>query len=225
MNEVSRREMEREENEMAMEMDTKDDYESTRHEQQQDNRLLPCPSGTRLVTMIHQYAQLHEEAAAVSSVTTEEKQRQLREASVWRLVSALWGSPSNSVGVETNHTNNTMHDITNAPALKELYDGDDDNDGNDGDEDSRSTLRRTRLYRRRLAVVAWLRETMDQSMSLATTAWDALSRLDVMSACDISLRKKNYKLASLITQSTGRQNFRTSKKFIISFFFFQISST
>ena len=204
MNETSRREMEREENEMAMEMDTKDDYESTRHEQQQqDNRLLPCPSGTRLVTMIHQYAQLHEEAAAVSSVTTEERQRQLREASVWRLVSALWGSPSNSVGVETTHTNNTMHDITNAPALKELYDGGHYNDGNDGDEDSRSTLRRTRLYRRRLAVVAWLRETMDQSMSPATTAWDALSRLDVMSACDISLRKKNYKLASLITQSTG----------------------
>ena len=203
MNEASRREMEREENEMAMEMDTKDDYESTQHEQQQDNRLLPCPSGTRLVTMIHQYAQLHEEAAAVSSVTTEERQRQLREASVWRLVSALWGSPSNSVGVETTNNHNTMHDITNAPALKELYDGGHYSDGNDGDEDSRSTLHRTRLYRRRLAVVAWLRETMDQSMSPATTAWDALSRLDVMSACDISMDKKNYKLASLITQSTG----------------------
>jgi nuclear pore complex protein Nup98-Nup96 len=89
-----------------------------------------------------------------------------------------------------------------APARIDLY----------GGNRSTNEEHRTRLFRRRLAVVAWLRETMSETMrdDPATTAWDALTRLDVMGACQIAMEQKNMKLASLLSQSTGRQGLRSA---------------
>jgi hypothetical protein len=180
---------------MDMDMDTKNDEEQRQRQNRKKHRqLLPNPSGARLIAMIHKYAQLHE-AAAVSSPA--ERPRQVREASVWRLVSALWGSPSYPSEV----INGKELPTTDAPALRDLYEN-----VTPAHDTTPETLR-TRFLRRRLAVVAWLRETMRETMrdSPATSTWDALTRLDVLGACNIAMEQKNFKLASLLSQSTGRE--------------------
>ena len=53
------------------------------------------PSSGRLIAMLHRYGKLHENAAENEPKSSVQKASETRKASVWRLVSAIWGSPSN----------------------------------------------------------------------------------------------------------------------------------
>ena len=166
-----------------MELDTKNDSEQKNYQIES----LPLPTGMRFATMIHKYAKLHEEAADMYQHNPEIYERQIRESSIWRLVSALWGSPSDSKGAPIGYFSSTLNLGGNCS-------------------------KRTHLLRRRLAIIAWLRETISKSLKDkdASTSWEALTRLDVLGACKIALTQKNTRLASLLSQSTGRQLLRSS---------------
>jgi hypothetical protein len=185
-----------------------DDYadEQKKDTRRRSGRLLPPPSGGRLVAMMHNYAKLHEDAMFI--VPPAGRSRQVRQSSVWRLVSALWGSPSLFAKSFDERDGGGEEEATllEEPALKHLYDSAPIREGMPAD------VRRTHLMRRRLAVVAWLRATMQDTLrdDPASSSWDALSRLDIEGACEIAMQHSNYKLATLLSQSAGRQSLRTA---------------
>jgi hypothetical protein len=188
------------------------------------------PASARLVAMLHRYAKLHESAAENEPRSTLCEASESRQASVWRLVSALWGSSSNTESMGGGASYFTNEDIL---ALQRFLDDHTGLDGYTGDDPRLRNL----IMQRRLAVISWLRETMRhgadgtgaehrgaaaaaasrggavrggvQPASSQGSVWEALSRLDMSSAVNLAMQSKDLRLALLVSQSSGDQSIRT----------------
>ncbi len=191
------------------------------------------PSQARFLAMVHKYARLHEEAAraaaqagmvAAQEGTNAGEARQgasagayrseIRQASLWRLVSALWGSPSDpetSGGGTAYLDTEDMEHIGRVLALDAFGSV----GGTRSDVAGADPRMRSLVMQRRMSVAAWLRETMGREFSDTDGApqhprsvWEAMSRLDVAAAARMAIQSKDLRLATLVSQPSGTQAVR-----------------